>query len=103
MARYGGDEFALLLLGTEREAALVVAERIRARVAQEFPEDESPGLTVSIGIAEYPADARRPADLIELADVAMYAAKRRGRDRTVAYQPGMRTPDAEAARDTSRP
>jgi diguanylate cyclase (GGDEF)-like protein len=103
VARYGGDEFALLLLGSERDAALAVAERIRARVAQEFPEGESPGLTVSIGIAEYPADARSPGDLIDLADVAMYAAKRRGRDRSVAYEPAMRTPDAESARDTSRP
>jgi diguanylate cyclase (GGDEF)-like protein len=79
--RYGGEEFAVLLTDTTGDEALEVAERIRARVAeQEFPGRK---ITISIGMAEFPQDGYSAEALISSADEALYAAKRGGRNRIV--------------------
>ena len=89
VARYGGEEFTVLLLETSGENALIVAERLRvAFEAREFPgEEKQPGgrLTISIGVASYPTDAREPASLVSCADQALYKAKEAGRNRVVRY------------------
>ncbi len=82
VARYGGEEFVVLLLETTIATALVVAERIRARVAGE--EFDGGRITVSVGASEYPAHGDTPEELIASADAAMYQAKAEGRDRVVA-------------------
>jgi diguanylate cyclase (GGDEF)-like protein/PAS domain S-box-containing protein len=89
LARYGGDEFVILLPQTNAQQALPIAERIHAGVASMRMEiDKSPlGVTLSIGIAEM---WREPPDaLVEIvaqrADKALYAAKAEGRNRTVTY------------------
>lgn len=75
VARYGGEEFALVLVQTDPAKALEAAERIRARVAEtKFPVDRQ--VTVSIGLASYPADAETKDLLIAKADRALYSAKR---------------------------
>jgi diguanylate cyclase (GGDEF)-like protein len=80
-ARYGGEEFAVLLTGTSGEVAAEVAERIRARVeGQEF---HGRKITISIGIAEFPADGQTADEVISSADEALYAAKRAGRNKVV--------------------
>jgi diguanylate cyclase (GGDEF)-like protein len=80
-ARYGGEEFAVLLTGTNVELASEVAERIRARVeSQEFAGRK---ITLSIGIAEFPANGQTADEVISSADEALYAAKRKGRNRVV--------------------
>jgi diguanylate cyclase (GGDEF)-like protein len=80
-ARYGGEEFAVLLTGTAGEVAAEVAERIRARVeTQEF---HGRKITISIGIAEFPADGQTADEVISSADEALYAAKRAGRNQVV--------------------
>jgi diguanylate cyclase (GGDEF)-like protein len=88
VARYGGEEFALLLVDTGREAALEVAEKIRVRVAAaRLPHVEHQPLgrlTVSIGVAICPEDGATPAGLLEAADVALYRAKKSGRDAVAA-------------------
>ncbi|HEX9704994.1 MAG TPA: diguanylate cyclase [Gemmatimonadales bacterium] len=82
VARYGGEEFLVMLLEAPLATALLVAERIRARVAaEEFGGDP---LSVSIGVAEYPAHGDTPEELIASADAAMYQAKGEGRNRAVA-------------------
>lgn len=86
-ARYGGEEFAILLHDTTRRQAVEVAERIRGRVAAApiAHADKQPlgRLTVSIGVAACPEDATTAAGLLEAADVALYRAKKGGRDAVV--------------------
>jgi diguanylate cyclase (GGDEF)-like protein len=78
-ARTGGDEFGLILSGVGARNALAIAERARAAVRA----IDLGGvlLTCSAGIAVYPIDAEDPPGLVELADSALYWAKRAGRDR----------------------
>jgi diguanylate cyclase (GGDEF)-like protein len=87
VARYGGEEFAVLLHDATREAGVDVAEKIRARVAGApiaHAEKQPLGrLTVSIGVAACPADAQTAEALLEAADVALYRAKKSGRDTVV--------------------
>ena len=103
-ARYGGEEFAVILLGTDADAAAEVAERIRLEIAaaQMVPGKQA-HLTVSIGLASYPADAAHKEELLDKAEWAMRLAKRRGRDRVVTFaadQQGDLPP--EAGRDEVR-
>jgi diguanylate cyclase (GGDEF)-like protein/excisionase family DNA binding protein len=73
--RYGGDEFAVILSGADRTTAHEVAERIRAAVASLPDPVHGPRVTVSAGIACYPADGRTKDDLVRAADEALYLAK----------------------------
>ena len=83
LARYGGDEFTILLADTSHETAQTVAERIRAAVATAEFEGQGSSLhiTVSIGVASFPEHAQSGEALLDLADKAMYRAKSLGRDR----------------------
>ena len=87
-ARYGGEEFAVLLPGETVEGAFRIAEEIRAsvlslRAQQQGRPDMAP--TVSVGVAAMtPQAGLAPHDLIRSADLALYEAKRQGRDRSVA-------------------
>jgi len=84
LARYGGDEFTIVLVDTSLDEGMAVAERIRRAVADTVFEggDGSPvRLTISIGASVYPASARDREALIDMADKAMYRAKSLGRNR----------------------
>ncbi len=87
-ARYGGEEFVVMLPETALEGALATAERIRAGVeAEEMPFEEMQPhgkLTISIGVAIYPTDAKDPVSLLDAADKALYRAKESGRNMVVA-------------------
>jgi diguanylate cyclase (GGDEF)-like protein len=88
-ARYGGEEFALILPETSKTGAFQVADRARESIADcAFPFREGqPGerLTVSMGVATYPADARDVRTLLERADSALYVAKARGKNQVYLY------------------
>jgi diguanylate cyclase (GGDEF)-like protein len=86
--RYGGDEFAVILPSTGKKGALLVAERIKQRVEQRaFNVDgKEIFITLSIGIATYPDSASTKDALIEKADLALYEAKKRGRNKIVHYE-----------------
>jgi diguanylate cyclase (GGDEF)-like protein len=79
-ARYGGDEFAVLLLGADATQALQVAERIRQRVGELRVGPGAETTSISIGFATLPGDGASSEELLASADRAMYAAKERGRD-----------------------
>lgn len=81
-ARLGGEEFALLLAGVEGAKALAAAERLRESIASQ-PLDEIGAVTVSLGVAACPANARTERELFTAADGSLYRAKREGRNRTV--------------------
>lgn len=90
----GEDELALLLPETERNGALLVAERYRRAVEAHFARREAGGepaaLTVSGGLACYPEDALTAETLIERAAQALYVAKATGKNQVRAYQPERR-------------
>ena len=86
-ARFGGEEFSILLPETGPEQALEIAERIRRAVAERLYDVETSSepirATVSIGVAGYPKDAQDPNALIHQADLAVYRAKLQGRNRVL--------------------
>src|SRR5437667_1792492 len=95
-ARFGGEEFAAFLLNADYAQGLVAGERVRSAIeTHEFPavrrgsdeENRTHRMTISIGIAAFPDDAREPIQLVDKADAALYAAKRGGRNRVCAYRP----------------
>jgi diguanylate cyclase (GGDEF)-like protein len=87
--RYGGEEFCLLLPNTGSVRALEIGELVRKAIwDQALPHSTSAYqmVTVSVGVASTrPGDTQRPGDLIEAADAALYAAKRRGRNTVVEH------------------
>ena len=92
-ARFGGEEFAAFLLDAELAQGLVAAERIRSEienyefsVVRQGKPSEKHHITISIGAATFPNDSKDPIELIEMADSALYRAKREGRNRVCAYQ-----------------
>ena len=86
-ARFGGEEFSILLPETPPEQALEIAERIRRAVAEREYEVETASepirATVSIGVAGFPKDAMDANELIHQADLAVYRAKLQGRNRVL--------------------
>jgi diguanylate cyclase (GGDEF)-like protein len=87
MARFGGDEFVLLLPETSNNGALEMAERIRkaVEISRFDVRGGDTNITVSLGIASYPEDGGNLDVILEKADKAMYRAKQRGRNRAIAY------------------
>ena len=94
-ARFGGEEFAAFLLDADYAQGLVAAERVRSAIEKhEFPavrrgSSEVPRthhITISVGVAGYPDDGRDPIQLVELADSALYRAKRSGRNCVCGYR-----------------
>ena len=88
-ARYGGDEFVVVLPETDPTGAFVLAEKIRMGVsgarARAF-RTAAPRPSLSIGVVGYPEDGRTADELIISADGAMYASKRAGKDRVTALR-----------------
>lgn len=83
VARYGGDEFTVVLVDADEALGMTIAERIRRSVEAERFEGGVDGhlsLTASVGIATYPAHGRTREALLEAADQAMYRAKSNGRN-----------------------
>jgi diguanylate cyclase (GGDEF)-like protein len=86
--RFGGEEFLVVFQETDKEGALMAAEKVRRQVeGYPFPfQDRQPGgnLTISGGVAAFRTDSCNSTELIRLADEALYEAKRQGRNRVMA-------------------
>lgn len=89
-ARYGGDEFILLLPETNAHGARELAERIRRALEVQRLEARGAkiGTSVSIGVAEFPAHGADLQSILNKADQAMYLAKKGGRNRVLVFDPG---------------
>jgi diguanylate cyclase (GGDEF)-like protein len=100
-ARYGGDEFVVLLPETDAAGAYVVAETLRRDIAALTLQasDRSVRSSASIGMVTYPQDGATIEQLVAAADVAMYEAKRRGKNQIVGYR--MRTGRVATAIDVA--
>lgn len=84
VARYGGDELVVVLPKTNLQEAMIAAQRIRKRIRTALFQcgDQTVRITISMGIAQCPASLiKTPEDLFRLADQALYAAKKKGRNR----------------------
>ena len=87
VARYGGEEFLIMMPHTDKEGALKAAENLRAAVEGAIftPGGKKTKITVSLGVAAAPSDGMAFDDLVEAADLAMYAAKEAGRNRVCSF------------------
>ncbi len=90
ISRFGGEEFSIIMPQTNREEALLVAERVRKNIRdllpaswKAFPHDR---VTVSVGLATFPADGKDAKTLIRNVDKALYRAKLTGKDKTVLWE-----------------
>ena len=95
VARFGGEEFCVLLPGASKRLALLVAERVREGIElQRCPGDGYMDgcLTASIGVASFPEDGTTLTTLLNASDKALYQAKSGGRNRVVASQPAQPMP-----------
>ncbi|MCX5713559.1 MAG: sensor domain-containing diguanylate cyclase [Candidatus Omnitrophica bacterium] len=89
LARYGGDEFAILLVNTDYKSAALAARKINHKIREQVFKDEgfAKKITISIGVSNFPTDLISSADqLVKLADEALYRAKGLGRDRVFCYK-----------------
>jgi diguanylate cyclase (GGDEF)-like protein/PAS domain S-box-containing protein len=88
VARYGGEEFCAILINTNKEGAIFIAERVKRNVAEtNFPNEKvqpNGDLTVSIGVATFSSRISTVTDLIREADNALYRAKKAGRNKVEA-------------------
>lgn len=98
--RYGGDEFVILLPQTPKRNAINVARRLHQIIArQTFLQEEGLNISVtaSLGIASFPDDAQTKAELIRLADQAMYLVKDHSRNNIAVANQGLLVPSASSS------
>ncbi|MBL7156931.1 MAG: sensor domain-containing diguanylate cyclase [Candidatus Omnitrophica bacterium] len=94
VARYGGEEFTIIMPNTPKQVAATIAERLRKEIAGLFAQTEVPKgiphLTVSIGISTFPYDGGDKDNLIHRADIALYEAKKQGKNKVCTYNPRLK-------------
>jgi diguanylate cyclase (GGDEF)-like protein len=89
IARFGGEEFAIIMPQTEKDEAFFVAERIRKSIKEQLPHTwrsfPKENITITAGVATFPSDGRGMKNLIRNADRALYKGKKEGKDKTVLH------------------
>jgi diguanylate cyclase (GGDEF)-like protein len=92
VARFGGDEFSILLTGVSKDEAFKIAEKIRLNIASTTLQinEDTLNLSASLGVASYPSEGiGSDKDLLEGADDALYQSKREGRNKVSVYMPSL--------------
>jgi diguanylate cyclase len=94
VARTGGEEFAMIIEGNTEEEAMMIAERVRVSLESTPFKNSKTGvnygpITISMGLC-MASDAEGPGELYSKADIALYCAKNAGRNRTMAFEDGMK-------------
>ncbi len=106
VARFGGEEFVIILPGQNKPTATAVAEKLRRAVARRsFPRTScqpNGHLAITVGVSAYPEDADDPNQLLDRADLALYVGKRAGRDRVASYSEGMKEAETEHQKAKAR-
>jgi two-component system, cell cycle response regulator len=95
VARYGGEEFAAGMVETDIRGAEQMAERVRSIMEKTMitrVHDGELRCTLSIGVVSFPQDTEKMADLVNMADEALYYAKRSGRNRVCLYRDSLKNP-----------
>ncbi|WP_417585748.1 diguanylate cyclase [Nitrincola sp.] len=97
VVRYGGEEFLIVLLETNAEQAMPVAEKIRTAVESHKFKVAGTSLskTISAGVADFPNDAQAFWQVLKFADVSLYAAKEGGRNQVVRFHKALWSEDAD--------
>ena len=97
VVRYGGEEFAVLMVTADSDVALEQADRFRTELEEQafvIPGQADPiRITISGGVATYPQDGQTFSDLIAAADTGLYHAKENGRNRVSTSRPVELLPD----------
>ncbi len=93
-ARYGGEEFLIIMPETSNQDAFIAAERLRQKLSLyrfkiDSHKDKTIQFTISIGICSFPQYGQNPSELISLADVALYQAKQKGKNKIAVYREEM--------------
>jgi diguanylate cyclase (GGDEF)-like protein len=96
-ARYGGEEFAVIVPQVDRAALTAIAERVRTSIESLPAPHDGSTVTVSIGAAVYPDDAKDRDALFQSADARLYEAKKAGRNQVVSSQHAARSSQGRAA------
>jgi len=83
LARFGGEEFVVILPELDKPRGVIVAEKLRRLIEREVyvPIRTRLPVTVSVGVSSFPADGQTPEEILEVADQCMYEAKRQGKNR----------------------
>lgn len=91
LGRYGGEEFGIILPETELNGAVVLAERLRVKIASTpvFHDNQKIRVTTSIGVAELAAEFENIEQFIHAADLALYHSKENRRNKVTAYDPNV--------------
>ncbi len=93
VCRYGGEEFSIIMVNTDKDDALIISERFRSEVENCFKKKSVgarhavPLLTISLGMATFPNDAGEKNDMIRKADLALYESKQTGKNKASIYTP----------------
>jgi diguanylate cyclase (GGDEF)-like protein len=93
IGRYGGEEFIMFLPETSKEAAFVLADRLRIGVSAIEMDDKLPKVTISLGISTFPEDGKSLNELLDRADAALYQAKENGRNQVICYTDDISLPN----------
>lgn len=91
LGRYGGEELMVILPHTSKDEAYKIAEKLRSNIEESSIINSKSKVTVSLGIASYPNDGKTTDELVEKADKALYLAKKRGRNISIAWNEKLRS------------